>query len=145
MRAAGSEAVPPKTFKRIFLLPTANQILTANLSSVRTSERRRATLRSLALLVENGTLDWKKPVSAKALRKTLLSVPGIGAWTAEYVAMRGFEDDDAFPATDYGLKQELKRHPEIDVERVRPWRAYAASALWKNFAEEKENSYESVI
>ena len=79
------------------------------------------------------------------LRKTLLGVPGIGTWTAEYVAMRGFDDDDAFPATDYGLKQELKRHPEVDVNRVRPWRAYAAICLWKGYAEARGAPNDPVV
>lgn len=51
---------------------------------------------------------------------------------------RAFDDNDAFPATDYGLKQEIKRHPEMNVNNARPWRAYAAAALWKHFAETKE-------
>ena len=49
------------------------------------------------------------------------------------------------PATDYGLKQEIKRHPEMKVDSVRPWRAYAAAALWKNFAATKGTRYESVV
>jgi DNA-3-methyladenine glycosylase II len=137
MRAAGAEESHPKTGQPIHLFPTPERILEADLSSVRTSDARRASLRSLAALVANGTLNWKESISAKELRATLRSVPGIGVWTSEYVAMRGFGDNDAFPATDYGLKQELKRHPEMDVERVRPWRAYAAAALWKNYAESK--------
>jgi 3-methyladenine DNA glycosylase/8-oxoguanine DNA glycosylase len=51
--------------------------------------------------------------------------------------MRGLGDDDAFPATDYGLKQEIKRHPEMNINNVRPWRAYAATALWKTFTARK--------
>ena len=81
----------------------------------------------------------------RELRRTLLSLPGVGAWSAEYIAMRAFDDNDAFPATDYGLKQEIKRHPEMNVNNVRPWRAYAAAALWKNFAETKGTPYESVV
>jgi 3-methyladenine DNA glycosylase/8-oxoguanine DNA glycosylase len=137
MKAAGAKRLHPRTSEPIHLFPTAKQILTADLSGIRTSESRRATIRSLARLVDDGTLDWKQPVPAKTLRSILLAVPGVGAWTSEYLAMRGFNDNDAFPATDYGLKQELKRHPEIDVNRVRPWRAYAATALWKSFAEAK--------
>ena len=59
--------------------------------------------------------------------------------------MRGFRDDDAFPGTDYALKQELKRYPEMNVNRVRPWRAYAATALWRSFAAAKGAAYESVV
>jgi len=48
--------------------------------------------------------------------------------------MRGFNDNDAFPASDYGLNQELRRHPDIDLKLISPWRAYGAVALWKSFA-----------
>ena len=47
--------------------------------------------------------------------------------------------------TDLALKQELKRHPEIQVERLRPWRAYAGAALWKSFGEEKRERYEPLV
>ena len=137
MKAAGPQVLHPKTAETIWLFPTAKQILEADLSIVRTSASRRATIRDLAALVHSGKLDLEKPIPGKALRKILLSMSGVGVWTSEYVAMRGFNDDDAFPATDYVLKQELKRHPELDVKRVRPWRAYAAVALWKSFAEAK--------
>ena len=68
----------------------------------------------------------------------LTALPGIGPWTAQYVAMRGFGDPDAFPAADLGLLRaarslSLAQTPrELDArsERWRPWRAYAAQALW---------------
>ena len=145
MQAAGAKARHPKTGETIHLFPTALRILTADLASVRTSPARRMAIRALAKLVVDGTLDWERAISSKELRKILLSAPGVGAWTAEYIAMRGFHDDDAFPGTDYGLKQELKRHPEVNVNRVHPWRAYAATALWKSFAEAKGTAHESVV
>jgi DNA-3-methyladenine glycosylase II len=145
MQSAGVKSRHPKTGQPIHLFPTAKSLLTANLSTVRTSEGRRIAIRSLAKLVCDGTLRWKHPLPPKELRKTLLSVPGVGAWTSEYIAMRGFRDDDAFPATDYGLKQELKRYPDVDVNDVRPWRAYAATALWRSFAAAKGAAYESVV
>jgi DNA-3-methyladenine glycosylase II len=134
MQAAGTAARHPKTSGPIFLFPSAKQILKADLSSVRTSEARRTTIRLLSQAIDSGAFDEGDGV---AVRKALRSIPGVGAWTTEYVALRGFHDDDAFPATDYGLKQELKRHPKMDVNSVRPWRGYAAIALWKSFAESK--------
>jgi DNA-3-methyladenine glycosylase II len=145
MNAAGARMRHPKTGEPIHLFPTPGRLLAADLSGVRTSEARRTALRSLAKLVDEGTLEFARPLPPKELRKILLSVPGVGAWTSEYIAMRGFHDDDAFPGTDYGLKQELKRHPDIDVNRVRPWRAYAATALWRSFAESKGTPYEPVV
>jgi 3-methyladenine DNA glycosylase/8-oxoguanine DNA glycosylase len=145
MKACGTKAVHPKNGELIHLFPTAEQLVTADLTGVRTSESRRVTIRSLAKLALDGTLTREHPLPPAKLRTILLAIPGIGPWTAEYVAMRGFRDDDAFPATDYGLKQELNRHPEIDVDRVRPWRAYAATALWKSYAESKGKPIESLI
>ena len=116
MQAAGKKSRHPKTGEPIHLFPSAKTLLAADLSAVRTSEQRKKAIRSLAQLIRDGSLREGVALAPKELRKVLLSVPGIGAWTAEYVAMRGFHDDDAFPATDYGLKQELKRHPKINVD-----------------------------
>ena len=135
MRAAGSKARHPKTSDGIYLFPTAEQIIDADLSSVRTSEGRRTTIRTLAKLLTNGSIDWSKTGSTSEQKRALLAIPGVGSWTSEYIAMRALHDNDAFPATDYGLKKVLKQHPEVEVKRVRPWRAYAASALWRSFAE----------
>jgi len=145
MKACGTKAVHPKSGELIHLFPTAKQLISGDLTGVRTSESRRVAIRSLAKLALDGTLTREHPLAPAELRAILLAIPGIGPWTAEYVAMRGFQDDDAFPATDYGLKQELKRHPEIDVDRVRPWRAYAATALWKSYAESKGKSSVSLV
>jgi AraC family transcriptional regulator, regulatory protein of adaptative response / DNA-3-methyladenine glycosylase II len=66
----------------------------------------------------------------------LKELPGIGEWTAQYVAMRALSWPDAFPHTDLGIKKALgetdpKRILEI-AEQWRPWRAYAAMHLWKS-------------
>jgi AraC family transcriptional regulator of adaptative response / DNA-3-methyladenine glycosylase II len=68
----------------------------------------------------------------------LVAIPGIGPWTAAYVAMRGFHDPDAFPHGDAGLRRALQAlgRPHdtrslADLQRRwRPWRAYAALQLW---------------
>ncbi|MFC5865356.1 DNA-3-methyladenine glycosylase family protein [Acidicapsa dinghuensis] len=144
VQAAGTVALHPKTSESIFLFPSVKQILDADLSSVRTSEQRKSTIRELARTIDGGALDRTAMDSPNELRRVLCNIAGIGAWTAEYVAMRGFGDNDAFPTTDYALKQELKRHPEINIDAVRPWRGYAAVALWKNFADLKKTQIENV-
>ncbi len=85
------------------------------------------------------TSDWHTRYNGlDAFTAEITALPGIGPWTAHYIAMRGFADPDAFPASDLGLlrsaralgiastARELERH----AERWRPWRAYAAQALW---------------
>jgi AraC family transcriptional regulator of adaptative response / DNA-3-methyladenine glycosylase II len=69
----------------------------------------------------------------------LRALPGIGEWTAQYVAMRGLREPDAFPASDVGLMRAMAdaqgRRPSprallARAEPWRPWRAYAAQHLW---------------
>jgi AraC family transcriptional regulator of adaptative response / DNA-3-methyladenine glycosylase II len=69
----------------------------------------------------------------------LRSIPGVGEWTAQYIALRALREMDAFPAADIGL---LRGAEIIDgnrsssanllarAEAWRPWRAYAAQHLW---------------
>ena len=68
----------------------------------------------------------------------MLAVPGIGPWTADYVALRVFGDPDAFPVGDLVVRRQAERLglPGVEkallahAERWRPWRAYAAVHLW---------------
>lgn len=60
----------------------------------------------------------------------LAALPGIGDWTAQYVAMRAFQDRDAFPASDLGLIRAAGKDVARQAEAWRPWRAYAAMHLW---------------
>jgi len=138
MQNAGAGARHPVTGEEIHLFPTPRALRDNDLSAVRTSVMRRTAIRAIAALAAEGGLPLTGHPEPKALRRLLLTLPGVGAWSAEYIAMRAFEDNDAFPATDYGLKQEIKRHPEMNVNDVRPWRAYAAVALWRHFAATKE-------
>jgi AraC family transcriptional regulator of adaptative response / DNA-3-methyladenine glycosylase II len=70
---------------------------------------------------------------------TLKALPGIGEWTAQYIALRGMREPDAFPAADVGLMRALADDQGVrpDARRLleraeawRPWRAYAAQHLW---------------
>jgi len=77
-------------------------------------------------------------VGADELRAGLLALPGIGPWTASYVAMRALGDPDAFLPTDLGLRRAAAqigiREDAASLtqlaERWRPWRAYALGHLW---------------
>jgi AraC family transcriptional regulator of adaptative response / DNA-3-methyladenine glycosylase II len=69
---------------------------------------------------------------------TLRALPGVGEWTAQYIALRALRDPDAFPATDLGIlrgaaEDGVRPTPAALVERAeawRPWRGYAAQYLW---------------
>jgi AraC family transcriptional regulator of adaptative response / DNA-3-methyladenine glycosylase II len=68
--------------------------------------------------------------ASPATVQDLLALPGVGDWTASYVAMRALRDPDAFPATDLGIRRALEGLGRPDPERWRPFRAYAAQHLW---------------
>jgi AraC family transcriptional regulator of adaptative response / DNA-3-methyladenine glycosylase II len=95
---------------------------------------RAQTLHALAQRAANGDLRFDPDTDVHAFTRQLEDIPGIGAWTAEYVAMRALHWPDAFPASDLVLRRnagdlsaaQLRRA----AERWRPWRAYAAMQLW---------------
>ena len=73
--------------------------------------------------------------SRRRPRATSWPSPGIGPWTAEYVAMRALGDPDAWPATDLGVRHALaraRRPTPSAAERWRPWRSYATFHLWSS-------------
>jgi AraC family transcriptional regulator of adaptative response / DNA-3-methyladenine glycosylase II len=65
----------------------------------------------------------------------LLRLPGVGAWTAQYVAMRALHWPDAFPGTDLMLLRAAglnAKQLHARAEAWRPWRAYATHYLWQS-------------
>jgi AraC family transcriptional regulator of adaptative response / DNA-3-methyladenine glycosylase II len=88
---------------------------------------------ALARAVADGTVDLSAG-DPEATIAALVELPGIGPWTAQYVAMRALHWPDAFPAGDLGLKKALGtndiRKIEERADRWRPWRAYAVMHLW---------------
>ena len=88
-----------------------------------------SSIRAVAGAVATGELCLDPGTDRPATAAQLLAIPGIGPWTVDYVAMRGWGDPDAFPATDLILKRVVAHHG-VDPQRWRPWRAYAAMHLW---------------
>jgi AraC family transcriptional regulator of adaptative response / DNA-3-methyladenine glycosylase II len=89
----------------------------------------------LAKAIAGGRLNLTLASNVEEQIDKLLSLPGIGPWTANYIAMRALHWPDAFPTGDLmlmraaNLKQkQLDRH----AEAWRPWRAYAAHYLWNS-------------
>ena len=83
-----------------------------------------------------------KAHSLEEIESRLTALPGIGPWTAQYIAMRAFAEPDAFPTGDLGLLNAFKQMGEdINIreldrraENWRPWRAYATMHLWAMLA-----------
>ncbi|WP_228563052.1 DNA-3-methyladenine glycosylase 2 family protein [Catenulispora rubra] len=102
------------------------------------TRRTAATLRALATAVASGDLALDRGVDRAEARAKLLAVPGIGPWTADYIALRVFGDPDAFPVGDLIVRRQAERLGLPGTEKAllahaeawRPWRAYAALHLW---------------
>lgn len=93
----------------------------------------------LARAVSQGAvhLDLASPPQQTVAR--LLEIPGIGPWTAEYIALRALHWPDAFPAGDLGLRKALGGVRAAEARQVaeawRPWRGYAAIHLWESLTD----------
>jgi AraC family transcriptional regulator of adaptative response / DNA-3-methyladenine glycosylase II len=81
------------------------------------------------------SLDGAVPHPDDAIRR-LSDLPGIGPWTAQYIAMRALHWPDAFPAGDLVVRRALGNVTAADAaglaERWRPWRSYAVMLLWRS-------------
>jgi AraC family transcriptional regulator, regulatory protein of adaptative response / DNA-3-methyladenine glycosylase II len=97
------------------------------------------SIRSLAKALVDDPAIFSPGASLEAAITKLRALPGIGEWTAQYIAMRELREPDAFPAADIGLLRAMAasdgRRPTPQqllaaAERWRPWRAYAALHLW---------------
>jgi AraC family transcriptional regulator of adaptative response / DNA-3-methyladenine glycosylase II len=118
------------------LFPTARAIASADLGGLGLTGARVATLRALARAVADGAIDFSAP--ADEVVAALTAVHGVGAWTAQYVALRGLNEPDAFPSGDVVLRKLASANGTPLTDRAldaradawRPWRAYAVLHLW---------------
>jgi AraC family transcriptional regulator of adaptative response / DNA-3-methyladenine glycosylase II len=125
--------------ERVDRLPATAAALAAvdpdELSRIGMPRSRARTLVLLAQSVERGDVTFTPSADIDGVIAALQRVPGIGPWTAEYIAMRGHQWPDAFPATDLGVRTALRGHDVNEVSDAwRPWRAYAAIHLWNSLS-----------
>jgi AraC family transcriptional regulator of adaptative response / DNA-3-methyladenine glycosylase II len=123
------------------IFPTPQALAEANFAGIGLPGARAETIRGLARAVCNGQINFEGVVDSAAFLERLCEIPGIGHWTAQYVAMRALREPDAFPSTDLGLLRALNltnaRELDRRSETWRPWRAYAAMHIWNMKREEK--------
>ena len=122
------------------VFPRPETLVDADLASIGVPRVRGETLRQLARAVASGALSLEPGADPQAVREALLAIPGIGEWTAQYVALRALGEPDAFPASDLGLLRSPAgggaKSPRELLERAeawRPWRGYAAIVLWRAY------------
>jgi len=138
----GSPVADGRGLDRLFPAPV--QLANAAIERAGVTTARAGTIRSLARTVTDGTISFNASLDGRATVSALRAVPGIGAWTGEYLAMRAFGEPDAFPSGDLVLRRAAggctTRELERKSEAWRPWRAYAVMLLWQGATDHGEES-----
>ncbi|HVE94531.1 MAG TPA: DNA-3-methyladenine glycosylase 2 family protein [Acidimicrobiales bacterium] len=118
--------------------PSVDDLAVLGPDIARVPASRNRTLRALTDALASNAIDLRPGADWDRARASLRSLPGIGDWTVEMIALRSLGDPDAFPAGDLGVRRAaaaigagttpsvLREH----AQRWRPWRGYAVQYLW---------------
>jgi len=125
------------------LFPTPDALAAADPARLPMPRARAHAIVRLAAAVHAGEVELDPGVDRADAERRLLALPGIGPWTAGYVAMRALRDPDAFLPTDLGVRRALERLGQESspsaasrvAEAWRPYRAYATQHLWAQLAQ----------
>ncbi|MDX2092833.1 MAG: AlkA N-terminal domain-containing protein [Kofleriaceae bacterium] len=117
--------------------PTAHEVAQqtpAAIARIGLTTARAAAVHGLAVAVDRGVLRFDGG-NLERFVASAVALPGVGPWTAHYLAMRGLHDPDAFPAADLGVLKALRgtaREAMTRADAWRPFRSYAVMHLWNN-------------
>ncbi len=125
-----------------YIFPTPKQILASSLDGLGITSRRIASIKAMAQCVATGQLLFDGTMSSNEFVKRSTKIPGIGPWTAQYIALRALNDPDAFPHADLILlraaaveEETLTPKKLLELsQRWRPWRSYVVMLLWRDYA-----------
>jgi AraC family transcriptional regulator of adaptative response / DNA-3-methyladenine glycosylase II len=137
-------ATPWPALHRLF--PAAEVLAAAEgdaLGQLGIVRQRQAAIVAIARAVAEGRLSLHPGADVVATTTALKELPGIGDWTAQYIAMRALRWPDAFPAGDVALHKALgvqqSRQPAREAEAAsqawKPWRSYAVVRAWSSLAQ----------
>ena len=122
------------------LFPAPRDLVDADLGAIGLTRARAQTLRSMAQALCESRVDFGREQSLEEFVEKWVQLPGIGAWTAHYIAMRALSHADAFPPADLVLRKAVSpdgvpvslKQLQMMAEAWRPWRAYAVLHLWRS-------------
>lgn len=116
------------------VFPDACALLDVDVATIGLPARRALTLAHLAKGAHAGTIVLDGSADPEETMERLRKIPGVGDWTAQYIAMRALRLPDSFPASDLGLRNAWSARSStplaVAAEAWRPWRGYAAMHLW---------------
>ncbi|WP_411834358.1 AlkA N-terminal domain-containing protein [Pseudoxanthomonas mexicana] len=142
----GSTLAAPFAPGLTHLFPTPQALADADLTEIGLIRARAATIREMARALLDGRVDFRPERTLEELVARWVALPGIGPWTAHYIALRATGHPDAFPAEDLVLQKAIFAQPapaaggmrmtaralSARAEAWRPWRAYAVIHLWRD-------------
>ena len=122
------------------LFPTPDALAAGDLDGLGLTTARAATVRGIASALPHGRVGFAAEQTLDDFAASWSALPGVGPWTAHYLAMRAFGHPDAFPAEDLVLQKAVPadgsrltaRRLRERAEAWRPWRAYAVIHLWRD-------------
>jgi AraC family transcriptional regulator of adaptative response / DNA-3-methyladenine glycosylase II len=121
--------------------PSASRLADATVDQIATigmPGARAQTIRALSRALADGDLKLTPEASPDVAIEQLVTLPGIGPWTAHYIALRAIRWPNAFPAGDLGVRKALgvstAKAAEERSARWQPWRAYAVLHLWTSLS-----------
>jgi AraC family transcriptional regulator of adaptative response / DNA-3-methyladenine glycosylase II len=133
----GTPLQQPATEGLYVLFPSTATMAQADLDGLGITGARIATIRGIAQALEDGRVDFRRERTLDEFVTRWTALPGIGAWTAHYIAMRTLSHPDAFPADDLILRRAVQpgvllsaKALNARAEAWRPWRAYTVLPLW---------------
>jgi len=126
--------------EKVQLFPAAQTIADADLTRIGLPRARASTLNAIARAVCDGSVSFRPEQTLRQFVASWIALPGIGDWTAHYIAMRALSHPDAFPAADLVLRKAVTSDGSLAplkelralAEDWRPWRAYAVMHLWRS-------------
>lgn len=122
------------------VFPTPEQVLAQPLQGLGITTRRVAAIHGVAQALLDGELHFDGSMTTDEFVAAVTRIPGIGPWTAQYIALRALNDPDAFPHADLVLLRAAAGEGEtlspaqlLERSRAwRPWRAYSVMLLWRH-------------
>ena len=124
------------------LFPSPDALAALDPADLPMPKARARALIGLCRALADGELALDRGPDRQRTRERLLALPGIGDWTASYIAIRALGDPDAFMPTDLGTRHALTRLRQDPAQAAslaeswRPWRSYAQALLWSVLLDE---------
>jgi AraC family transcriptional regulator, regulatory protein of adaptative response / DNA-3-methyladenine glycosylase II len=136
-------------FTRLF--PTPESLAAADLADIGLTRSRADTVRGVARALLDGRIDFRPDTTLEDFIADWTALPGIGPWTAQYIALRALGHPDAFPAEDLVLQKIVPDDGSrlsasalrARADAWRPWRGYAVIHLWRAAADAPPQPRES--